>query len=427
MVSFSKLAELSSGNIGFAGGSAVDTMPGMSFSECANAFNDYLSEQAIADYEREEACDEQLFEAAVMAMQCGDSTILENAMTTLNESDDDSDSSSGSKSFWTRVKEFFGKIAAWFKNLALKATSWVNSFLLDGPAFWKKYEAKFRASKATIKIGKGYYEYGVVVKPLQGIEKLSDYISNPSDLLKNLDSFTDTAGKYLDDFIDGKFDQYIKDAVANAKDTATKIRKGDDDIDEAAGDFGGMASATDVLKNIRREDVENAIKGVLGCPEDKSFADFFRGKAIDSDTKASVSSHAQIIKDVLVLSPNPKIVKKVYETSKAVSADVARKVGAYTGIANNDIISLAKTVQKIYNIIVKTINSVVQAYCKALKGCTKQYKRLMRSIMVGKDIGEDSAEVAEGSGDNKEPEKEETPAAEGKEESVGFDGFDFDL
>ena len=118
MVSFSKLAELSSGNIGFAGGSAVDTMPGMSFSECANAFNDYLSEQAIADYEREEACDERLFEAAVMSMQCGDSTILENAMTTLNESDD-SDSSSGSKSFWARVKEFFGKIAAWFKNLAL--------------------------------------------------------------------------------------------------------------------------------------------------------------------------------------------------------------------------------------------------------------------------------------------------------------------
>ena len=100
MVSFSKLAELSSGNIGFTGGTAVDTMPHMGLTECADALTMYLYETTIADYEREEAHDDQLFEAAIEAISSGDSAILESAVSAINEAEDKG-------SVWERIKGVF--------------------------------------------------------------------------------------------------------------------------------------------------------------------------------------------------------------------------------------------------------------------------------------------------------------------------------
>lgn len=386
MVSFSKLAELSSGNIGFAGGSAVDTMPGMSFSECANAFNDYLSEQAIADYEREEACDERLFEAAVMSMQYGDSSILESTMVAINEEDgtgdgedssDSGDSDSGSssdsssssgakKTIWERIKGVFKKIADFFKNLLAKFTSWIAMHTKDGKAFYDKYIKQFNESTKTVELK---------VYPFTNFDTLDEF-DGPEDMIKAL----------------------VPDAVDIDKVTSEKAKE-----------------LTPKMK-IDRSTIRNKLYEQLGIG-DKKLEDYFRG---ESETKKFSKSNGAEIRKILVEAPTVKQVQSLYKVGMQESNENLRQATSAANEKNDaNITAYAKAYSTLFNLVVSEINKISNAGIKAYKKRVMQGKRIMRSVIVGKDVGAEAAEAADGAGDNKEPKKEE--------ESVGFDGFDFDL
>lgn len=374
MVSFSKLAELSSGNIGFAGGSAVDTMPGMSFSECANAFNDYLSEQAIADYEREEACDEQLFEAAVMAMQCGDSTILENAMTTINESDD-----SGSKAtVWERIKDVFRKIKDFFTSLLAKFTSWIAMHTKDGKSFYDSYIKKFNESKNTVDV------------------KVHDF--------KNLDT--------------------VLKGLSNIKNNFVNLV-----VPTARGI--GFVSAEEAKSslpdlNVERSTIRSKLYEKLGISTDEKLDKWLLGE--ESTKKCSVSDKSYIQQTLISSNSGITGIKDEYNSGiKAVSAEIAKCDSAAKEGGDTDIINYSKAYSKLFNAVVSEKNKILSACIKAYKKRVMEAKKMMRSVIVGKDVGDDTTEAAEGTTNSKSEQEPETAAAEGKEESVGFDGFDFDL
>lgn len=392
MVSFSKLAELSSGNIGFAGGSAVDTMPGMSFSECANAFNDYLSEQAIADYEREEACDERLFEAAVMSMQYGDSSILESTMTAINEEDgtgdgegssesgdsgssSDSSSSGAKKTVWERIKGVFKKIADFFKNLLAKFTSWIAMHTKDGKAFYDKYIKQFNESTKTVELK--VFPFG-----------------------------------QLDKIIDGTFedvDETIKALVPDVE-----------DIDKVSSE---KAKELTPKMKIDRSTIRNKIYETLGAG-DKKLEDFIRGESV---TKKYSKSNAGEIRKILVEAASIKTVQNSYKIGMQSANDNLRKANSAANEKDDaNITAYAKAYSTLFNLVTSETNKVISTVIKCYKKRVMQGKRIMRSVIVGKDVGAEATEAAEGATDTK-PEKEEAPAASGKEESVGFDGFDFDL
>ena len=392
MVSFSKLAELSSGNIGFAGGSAVDTMPGMSFSECANAFNDYLSEQAIADYEREEACDERLFEAAVMSMQYGDSSILESTMTAINEEDgtgdgegssesgdsgssSDSSTSGAKKTVWERIKGVFKKIADFFKNLLAKFTSWIAMHTKDGKAFYDKYIKQFNESTKTVELK--VFPFG-----------------------------------QLDKIIDGTFedvDETIKALVPDVE-----------DIDKVSSE---KAKELTPKMKIDRSTIRNKIYETLGAG-DKKLEDFIRGESV---TKKYSKSNAGEIRKILVEAASIKTVQNSYKMGMQAANDNLRKANSAANEKDDaNITAYAKAYSTLFNLVTSETNKVISTVIKCYKKRVMQGKRIMRSVIVGKDVGAEATEAAEGATDTK-PEKEEAPAASGKEESVGFDGFDFDL
>ena len=390
MVSFSKLAELSSGNIGFAGGSAVDTMPGMSFSECVNAFNDYLSEQAIADYEREEACDERLFEAAVMSMQYGDSSILESTMSAINEEDGtgdgegssesgDSNSSSSSdsgakKTVWERIKGVFKKIADFFKNLLAKFTSWIAMHTKDGKAFYDKYIKQFNESTKTVELK---------VYPFPHIGGESGDHGSPNDIIKEL----------------------VPDV---------------EDIDKVSSE---KAKELTPKMKIDRSTIRNKMYEKLGVG-DKKLDDFLRG---ESETKKFSKSNGAEIRKILVEAPSVKTVQNAYKVGLQQANEELRQANSAAnekGDAN--ITAYAKAYSTLFNLVVSEANKINTASIKAYKKWVMQGKRIMRSVIVGKDVGAEATEAAEGATDTK-PEKEETPAAGTPAESVGFDGFDFDL
>ena len=392
MVSFSKLAELSSGNIGFAGGSAVDTMPGMSFSECANAFNDYLSEQAIADYEREEACDERLFEAAVMSMQYGDSSILESTMTAINEEDgtgdgegssesgdsgssSDSSTSGAKKTVWERIKGVFKKIADFFKNLLAKFTSWIAMHTKDGKAFYDKYIKQFNESTKTVELK--VFPFG-----------------------------------QLDKIIDGTFedvDETIKALVPDVE-----------DIDKVSSE---KAKELTPKMKIDRSTIRNKIYETLGAG-DKKLEDFIRGESV---TKKYSKSNAGEIRKILVEAASIKTVQNSYKMGMQAANDNLRKANSAANEKDDaNITAYAKAYSTLFNLVTSETNKVISTVIKCYKKRVMQGKRIMRSVIVGKDVGAEATEAAEGATDTK-PKKEEAPAAETPAESVGFDGFDFDL
>lgn len=392
MVSFSKLAELSSGNIGFAGGSAVDTMPGMSFSECANAFNDYLSEQAIADYEREEACDERLFEAAVMSMQYGDSSILESTMSAINEEDgtgdgegssesgdsgssSDSSTSGAKKTIWERIKGVFKKIADFFKNLLAKFTSWIAMHTKDGKAFYDKYIKQFNESTKTVELK--VFPFG-----------------------------------QLDKIIDGTFedvDETIKALVPDVE-----------DIDKVSSE---KAKELTPKMKIDRSTIRNKIYETLGAG-DKKLEDFIRGESV---TKKYSKSNAGEIRKILVEAASIKTVQNSYKMGMQAANDNLRKANSAANEKDDaNITAYAKAYSTLFNLVTSETNKAISTVIKCYKKRVMQGKRIMRSVIVGKDVGAEATEAAEGATDTK-PEKEETPAAGTPAESVGFDGFDFDL
>ena len=392
MVSFSKLAELSSGNIGFAGGSAVDTMPGMSFSECANAFNDYLSEQAIADYEREEACDERLFEAAVMSMQYGDSSILESTVAAINEEDGTGDgnsesSSSGSKaSVWERIKNVFRKIKEFFANLLAKLTSWIAMYTKDGIAFYNKYSKKMNESKNTVEVKRHSFAY---------------------------------------------LDNTIKIATSANIDAIMKtIVPGIKDLDKVTSD-----EARDLASELKveRSKVREAVYAAANIKTDDKIEKYLLGD--ESTIKISTAKSGAGIKSTLT---DPNGVAGLKAAYKANMAAADNKLRIAQGVANNkndaNIANYAKAYSALYNAVSAELNKFFTACIKAYKARVMEAKKNMRSIILGKDVGDDATKAADTSDDDSIEDLDDDDKyaeyqrqREEMEESTDVSDFDFEF
>lgn len=359
MVSFSKLAELSSGNIGFTGGTAVDTMPHMGLTECADALTMYLYETTIADYEREEAHDDQLFEAAIEAISSGDSAILESAVSAINEAEDKG-------SVWERIKGVFKKIAEFFKSLAAKAAAWINSVVKDGPAFYAKYKEQFSKSTAKVK-------------------------------LKNLYKFDN-----LDLSISGKISSILDDGVAIVVPNA---KEPDQLSPEEAKDLIGS------LK-VEKSEIEKKVKEAVGCPNDKKYDDFFYGDK--GDREVSSSTDGAFVQDFLV-SPKPQTVKKMYDTGVTIANDFLKSCNASMGKDNDsgDLAKYASAYSTLFNQITSETTKCNNALIKAYKAAINQAKRIMRAVVTGKE--DDGGEQA-GGADAEQQTSQEQPANESAEQ-----------
>lgn len=354
MVSFSKLAELSSGNIGFNGGTAVDTMPHMGLTECADALTMYLYETTIADYEREEAQDDQLFEAAIEAISSGDSAILESAISAINEAEDKG-------SVWERIKGVFKKIAEFFKSLAAKAATWINSVVKDGPAFYAKYKDQFSKSTAKVK-------------------------------LKNL----------------YKFDNADKDISIDVFDAISDIASGAKKPDAISPEEA--KNALNSLK-VEKSAVEKYVKDKVGCPEDKKYEDCFYGEKEDREVSSSDGAFVQ----KFLVSANPKTVKASYDLSAKNAQDSLRMCDASMGKDNDagDLAAYAKAYSTLFNQVTSEINKAVSAKIKAYKAAINQAKRIMRAVVTGKE--DDGGEQAGGTNAEQQPSQEQ-PANESAEQ-----------
>lgn len=351
MVSFSKLAELSSGNIGFTGGTAVDTMPNMGLTECADALTMYLYETTIADYEREEAQDDQLFEAAIEAISSGDSAILESAVTAINEAEDKG-------SVWERIKGVFKKIADFFKSLAAKAAAWINSVVKDGPSFYAKYKEQFSKSTAKVK-------------------------------LKNL----------------YKFDNVDKDISIDVFDAISDIASGAKKPDAISPEEA--KNALNSLK-VEKSAVEKYVKDKVGCPEGKKYEECFYGEKEDREVSSSDGAFVQ----KFLVNANPKTVKASYDLSAKNAQDSLRMCDASMGKDNDagDLAKYASAYSTLFNQITSEVNKAVSAKIKAYKAAINQAKRIMRAVVTGKE--DDGGEQAGGAEAEKQTTQEEQSANE---------------
>lgn len=354
MVSFSKLAELSSGNIGFTGGTAVDTMPNMGLTECTDALTMYLYETTIADYEREEAQDDQLFEAAIEAISSGDSAILESAVTAINEAEDKG-------SVWERIKGVFKKIADFFKSLAAKAAAWINSVVKDGPSFYAKYKEQFSKSTAKVK-------------------------------LKNL----------------YKFDNVDKDISIDVFDAISDIASGAKKPDAISPEEA--KNALNSLK-VEKSAVEKYVKDKVGCPEGKKYEECFYGEKEDREVSSSDGAFVQ----KFLVNANPKTVKASYDLSAKNAQDSLRMCDASMGKDNDagDLAKYASAYSTLFNQITSEINKAVSAKIKAYKAAINQAKRIMRAVVTGKE--DDGGEQA-GGADAEQQTSQEQPANESAEQ-----------
>lgn len=351
MVSFSKLAELSSGNIGFTGGTVVDTMPNMGLTECADALTMYLYETTIADYEREEAQDDQLFEAAIEAISSGDSAILESAVTAINEAEDKG-------SVWERIKGVFKKIADFFKSLAAKAAAWINSVVKDGPAFYAKYKEQFSKSTAKVK-------------------------------LKNL----------------YKFDNADKDISIDVFDAISDIASGAKKPDAISPEEA--KNALNSLK-VEKSAIEKYVKDKVGCPEGKKYEECFYGEKEDREVSSSDGAFVQ----KFLVNANPKTVKASYDLSAKNAQDSLRMCDASMGKDNDagDLAKYASAYSTLFNQITSEVNKAVSAKIKAYKAAINQAKRIMRAVVTGKE--DDGGEQAGGAEAEEKVTQEEQSANE---------------
>ena len=356
MVSFSKLAELSSGNIGFTGGTAVDTMPHMGLTECADALTMYLYETTIADYEREEAHDDQLFEAAIEAISSGDSAILESTVSAINEAEDKG-------SVWERIKGVFKKIAEFFKSLAAKAATWINSVVKDGPAFYAKYKDQFNKSTAKVKL-KNLYKFDNL--------DLSDIVSvDPVDAIGELVS------------------------GAKAPNQLTP--------EEAKNLVGSL--------KVEKSAVEKYVKKVAGCPEDKSYEEFYYGEKEDREVSSSDGAFVQ----KFLVSVKPDTIKKAYDAGVKEANDGLNMINAIMGKDNDagDLAKYASAYSTLFNQIISENTKCINAAIKAYKAAINQAKRIMRAVVTGKE--DDGGEQA-GGADAEQQTSQEQPANESAEQ-----------
>lgn len=358
MVSFSKLAELSSGNIGFTGGTAVDTMPHMGLTECADALTMYLYETTIADYEREEAHDDQLFEAAIEAISSGDSAILESAVSAINEAEDKG-------SVWERIKGVFKKIADFFKSLAAKAAAWINSVVKDGPAFYAKYKEQFSKSTAKVK-------------------------------LKNLYKFDN-----LDFSIQGKIASILDDGIGDIVSGA----KAPDQIspEEAKNLVGSL--------KVEKSAIEKYVKDAVGCPEGKKYEEYFYGEKEEREVSSSDGAFVQ----KFLLNGKPGTFKKAYDTGIAAANEGLKICNASMTKDNEagDLAKYASAYSTLFNQITSETTKCVNAMIKAYKAAINQAKRIMRAVVTGKE--DDGGEQA-GGADAETSASQEQPANESAEQ-----------
>ena len=355
MVSFSKLAELSSGNIGFTGGTAVDTMPNMGLTECADALTMYLYETTIADYEREEAQDDQLFEAAIEAISSGDSAILESAVTAINEAEDKG-------SVWERIKGVFKKIAEFFKSLAAKAAAWINSVVKDGPAFYAKYKEQFSKSTAKVKL-----------KNLYKFDKL-----DPEDVSTLIGSAINAIG----DIVSG----------AKAPDQISP--------EEAKNLVGSL--------KVEKSAIEKYVKDAVGCPEGKKYEEYFYGEKEEREVSSSDGAFVQ----QFLLNGKPGTFKKSYDTGIAAANEGLKICNASMAKDNEagDLAKYASAYSTLFNQITSETTKCVNAMIKAYKAAINQAKRIMRAVVTGKE--DDGGEQAGGAEAEKQVNQEEQSANE---------------
>lgn len=380
MVSFKKLAELSSGNVGFTGGTAVDTMPNMGLSECADAFSMHLMEAAIADYEREQVNDDMIFEAAMEAISSKDGSILEAAIARINEAEeapaeegkpaDDTAAGATKKGALETIKAILKKIGDWLKNLTAKAKAWVDSKTKDGAEFWGKYKDKLNGSdiKEGVKV-KGYD----LAAAVDASSKL-DFSVLPEEVISGINAswkrFGDVSGT----------EEELKE-LAGKLDAATN-----DDIKAATYKLMGL----DAAKSVEEQLLGEAKERTIGT--------------------ANVSA----IEHVLVkFSAMPK---SLAAYKKLNDANVAMERAASFNVSTVEM-AYAKAYVKLYQKVMGEINKVMSALVKWVNILTSQAKKEALALMTGKVKEEAPAE----------PEK---PAEEPKTEAVdlGLDEYeDFDL
>ena len=360
MVSFSKLAELSSGNIGFTGGTAVDTMPHMGLTECADALTMYLYETTIADYEREEAQDDQLFEAAIEAISSGDSAILESAVSAINEAEDKG-------SVWERIKGVFKKIAEFFKSLAAKAAAWINSVVKDGPAFYAKYKDQFNKSTTKVKL-----------KNLYKFDKL-----DPEDVTMLIGSAIDAIGNIV--------------SGAKAPDRISP--------EEAKNLVGSL--------KVEKSAIEKYVKDEVGCPEGKKYEEYFYGEKEDREVSSSDGAFVQ----KFLLNSKPGTFKKAYDNGIAAANDGLKICNASMAKDNaaGDLAKYASAYSTLFNQITSETTKCVNAMIKAYKAAINQAKRIMRAVVTGKE--DDGGEQA-GGADAEQQSSQEQPANESASEQM---------
>jgi hypothetical protein len=375
MVSFAKLAELSAGNVGFSGGAAVDTMPEMGLTECADALSMYLYESAIADYEYEEAVCDKLFEAAMAAIDAKDASLLEAAVQSMNEADEEAPADDGGEapaeekpaeggknktSAWQTIQNFFKKIWEFVKNIAAKVKVSIDQFSKDGPAFWAKYKDQFTKSDRTVDYKGDWYEFGVEDAPVLDLE----------DVLKTLNA------------------KPLTDVTAES----------------AKADL-------EAIKSIDKEAVVKVIKDKLKIGADDDYVKYVYGKKIEN--KKVSKADADFVKTHL-LNVDLKSAKQAYDiivTSSKRNLDVAK---ASMGKDNDagDLQAYAKAYTTVYNMVTGEMNKFYRAGIKGVRAAIAQAKKTVALVCMGKDSSEKPAE-------NK---PEEKPAE--ANESIDFD-FEF--
>lgn len=368
MVSFSKLAELSSGNIGFSGGAAIDTMPDLSLTECMDEFTMFLHESAIESYQAEETQDDQLFESALQAIAAHDVAIFESAVSVLNEAENKAGVWEGIKAKWAKIVEFF-------KSLVAKITSWVDAIAKDGPAFYAKYKTKFAESNKSVELKKWY--------DFDGLDKVD-----------------------------------IKNVTANAILEKVGVKMLASDITPESA-----KAETEALGKIERDTIKKAVAEMIGMPEDaKNYQAYLCGK---EGTHTASKSDDTFIKNTL-LNADVKTMKGEFSNMAKAAEEQNRIVAAQMG-KDNDAGDLAKYVKKytdIYNAAASEANKLMTAVVKATKLRISQAKRAMRSVIIGKDVGgAESATPADNGAEGTTPEGEATQESFG----VNFSDFEFEF
>jgi len=388
MVSFAKLAELSNGNVGFAGGTAQDSMPEMGLSECANALSMYLCESIVEDFVREETRDDQLFEAAMQAIECRDVTIYESAVAAINEADEgdaeeapaDTDSGSDAKAsggksggVWARIKHVFKKIADFFRSLVTKAGAWIATLTKDGPAFYNKYASNFKSSSKSHEFKSGIYKFdndydvaGVNVFAIMG--KLVSGIKKPDQV-----------------------------SVEEAKNMVQSLK-------------------------VDKTKVVEEVKATLGVDKEKEYFDYLRGDEQKNYTASSASD--KFVKDALVNNASPKAIKAAYNKMLTAAQDELHTADAAARAADrasegkgHEIASYANAYAVLFKMITNELNSAISAQLKAVKAEQAQAKRIMRAVISGTDSGAEADAV----------ENEASESTKVEDATIDIPDFDFDL